>query len=150
MTLKSQIDQDLKTAMLAGDKPLVSVLRGIKSTILNAEISTSSRQEGLSDAEVVALLQKESKKRTEAAELYEKNDRKDRASNERYEQQIIGAYLPKQLDEEEVRKIISAEIAALGQPFSSAQMGAVIGAVKAKTSGAVDGATIARLVKEKL
>jgi uncharacterized protein YqeY len=62
MTLKSQIDQDLKTAMLAGDKPLVSVLRGIKSTILNAEISTSSRQEGLSDAEVVALLQKESKK----------------------------------------------------------------------------------------
>ncbi len=150
MTLKSQIDQDLKTAMLAGDKPLVSVLRGIKSAILNAEISTSSRDEGLSDGEVVNLLQKESKKRTEAAELYEKNDLNDRAESERYEQRVISAYLPKQLDDEEVRTIISAEIDALGEPFSPAQMGAVIGAVKAKTSGAVDGATIARLVREKL
>ena len=150
MSLKTTIDQDLKQAMLAGDKKLVSVIRGIKSAILNEEISTGNRNEGLADGGVVSLLQKESKKRSDAIELYVKASQPERADNERYEQQVIDGYLPEKLEDDVVRQIISSEIEALSEPFTRQQMGIVIGSVKAKTAGSVGGATIARLVQEKL
>ena len=150
MTIKQVIDQDLKTAMLSGDKPLVEVLRGIKSAILNVEISGGNREQGLSDVDIIAVLQKESKKRGDAIELYEKANQKERAEAEQYERQIIEKYLPEQMSDEEVRLLIDAEIKSLNSPFTRQQMGQVIGAIKAKTAGGVDGATIARLVQEKL
>ena len=63
MTIKEQLEIDIKTAMLAGEKTLVTTLRGLKSAILYAEVAAGSRDEGLSDDVVVGLLQKESKKR---------------------------------------------------------------------------------------
>ncbi len=70
MGLKQQIDADLKTAMLAGDKVLVTTLRGLKSVILNVEVAEGSRETGLADDKIISLLQKEAKKRQESADLY--------------------------------------------------------------------------------
>lgn len=136
--------------MLAGDKELVSVIRGIKSTILNAEISSGSRDEGLSDPDIVTLLQKEAKKRSDASELYEKAGETEKAQQEQYEKHVIEGYLPQQLSEGEVRIIVDNHIANLDGDFDRSKMGQVIGAVKTETAGSVDGATIARIVQEKL
>src|SRR5207302_1072349 len=70
MGVKQQIDQDLKAAMLSGDKTLATTLRGLKSSILNAEIAGGKRETGLSDDETVQVLSKEAKKRQESADLY--------------------------------------------------------------------------------
>lgn len=136
--------------MLAGDKALVTVIRGIKSTILNAEISSGSRDEGLSDSDIISLLQKEAKKRADAIDLYEKAGETDRAAQEKYEKSIIEGYLPEQLSDDAVRKIIDAHLARIDGDFDRSKMGQIIGAVKAETAGTVDGATIARLVQEKI
>lgn len=150
MTVKQSIDQDLKTAMLAGDKQKVEALRGLKSVILNTEITAGNRESGLDDAQAVNVLQKEVKKRRDAIELYEKANNPERVQIEQYEIGVISEYLPKQLAESEIQQIVDAEIASLGQPFTQQQMGTVIAAVKTKTQGAADGAVIARIVREKL
>lgn len=150
MSLKAKIDQDLKTAMLAGDKKLVDVLRGIKSAVLNTEISTGKREAGLSDPDIINVLQKEAKKRLDAIELYQNAGETEKADAENYEKSIIDSYLPEPMSDDKVREAIDKCIEELGGSFDRSQMGAVIGAVKAATGGAVDGATIARLVQEKL
>src|SRR5437879_2903064 len=94
MSLKQQIDKDIKTEMLAGEKTLVTTLRGLKSVILYAEVATGSRDKGLSDQEIVELLAKEAKKRQESAELYQKGGSQDRAEAELAEKQVIERYLP--------------------------------------------------------
>ncbi len=147
--IKQTIDQDLKAAMLAGDKILVSTLRGLKSVILYAEVAGSKRDEGLSDPEIIGLLQKESKKRQEAADLYKQGGNEDRMAAELKEKKIIDAYLPAAMDEEQIGKLISQATGELG-PINQQNMGQVIGKVKALSSGAADGAVIARLVKERL
>jgi uncharacterized protein len=147
--IKQEIEDDLKKAMLAGDKRLVTVLRTIKGAILDVEIAKNCRDTGLPDEEVVALLQKESKKRGEAAVLYSSGNDAERAASERYEQDVLAKYLPKQLEEAEISKIIDTVISEVGEADIQ-QMGKIIGAVKAKTGPSADGAVIARLVKERL
>ncbi|HKR82181.1 MAG TPA: GatB/YqeY domain-containing protein [Candidatus Saccharimonadales bacterium] len=149
MRLKQQLEQDLKTALLAGDKDRARVLRGIKSVILYAEVAKGAREQGLPDEEIIALLSKEAKKRQESADLYAKGGSADRQEAELAEKVIIEAYLPKQLDEAEVLKVIDEIITGL-ENTGPVAMGQVIGAVKQKTAGAADGAVIARLVKERL
>lgn len=147
--IKQSIEQDLKAAMLAGDKRLVTVLRTVKGVILDAEIAKGVRETGLPEDEVVALLQKESKKRGEAAALYESGNDAERAANERYEQEVLSNYLPAQLSEAEVAQIVDDVLSELGD-VDMQQMGRVIGAVKAKAGPAADGALIAKIVKERL
>lgn len=147
--IKEQLDQDIKTAMLAGDKRLVSVLRTIKSVILDKEVNSGARDTGLEESVVVELLQKEQKKRLEAAKLYEDAKDAERADQEKYEAEMLVKYLPKQLSEAELGEIVNEVIASMEAP-SMQQMGQVIGAVKAKVGPAGDGAVIAKLVKEKL
>lgn len=149
MSLKTTIDADLKTAMLAGDKTLVTTLRGLKSAILNVEVEKGVRDTGLPDDEIIALLQKEAKKRQESADLYVQGNSQERADAELAEKQVIEKYLPAQLSEDELQTMVDEVIAGMGE-VSMQQMGQVIGAVKAKAGAAGDGATIARLVKEKL
>lgn len=149
MSLKEQIDQDLKAAMLAGDKQTVTVLRGLKSAVLNVEIQNNSREDGLTDDEVIAVFGKEAKKRQESAEMYKQGNSPDRAQAELEEKAIIDKYLPQQLGDDELAQIIDEAIASTGAQGPQA-MGQVIGAVKAKTAGQADGARIAQLVKEKL
>jgi uncharacterized protein len=149
MTLKQQIDQDLKTAMLAKDTQTVSVLRGLKGAVLNVEIQNNSRDTGLTDQEVIAVFTKEAKKRQESAEMYKQGNRPEKAQAEEEEKAIIDKYLPQQLTDEELATIIDEAITSTGAQGPQA-MGQVIGAVKGKVAGQADGGRIAAMVKEKL
>ena len=135
--------------MLAGDKTLVTTLRGLKSAILYAEVASGSRDSGLPEPEVTNLLQKEAKKRQESATMYRQGDNIVKAEAEEVEKAIIQKYLPAQLTEEEITTLVkeSAEKQNLTTPQ---QMGQLIGAVKQASQGAADGALIARLAKEYL
>lgn len=147
--IKQQIDADIKTAMLAGEKQLVQTLRGLKSAILNVEVAKGSRDTGLTDEEVTEVLTKEAKKRAESAEMYKQGGDEARHQAEMVEKAIIEKYLPAQLTDKELASIVDAEVAQLDAP-NPQMMGQVIGAVKAKTAGQADGARIAQMVKEKL
>ncbi len=149
MTIKQQIDSDLKAAMLAGDKVLVTTLRGLKSTILYAEVAANKRDSGLSEEAITSLLQKESKKRQESANLYRQGGSPERADSEETEKKVIEQYLPASLSKEETIKLVDSAIAELGAD-SIAQMGKVIANVRSSSHGAADGALVAQLVKEKL
>jgi uncharacterized protein YqeY len=147
--MQEQIDKDLKQALLAGDKAKAETLRGIKSALLNEMISQGTRDSGLSDEHIQKILARESKKRQEAADLYKQGGSEERARQELAEKAIIDAYLPEQLSEEQIAKLVDEQIAATGAA-SPADMGKVIGAVKAQAGSTADGALIARLAKEKL
>jgi uncharacterized protein YqeY len=147
--LEQRIEQDLKTALLGGDAQRVTTLRGLKSVILNEKIAKGSRDTAMSDADVQALLAKETKKRQESADLYVQGDSQERADAELAEKAIIETYLPSQLSEDEITKLVEAAIAETGAQ-GPAGMGQVIGKVKAQAGAAADGALVARIAKEKL
>lgn len=147
--LKEKLNADLKTAMLARDSFLSDVLKGLKSAILNEEIAKGKRDEGLSDAEVESLLAREAKKRDEAAVLYDQGNNKDMADKERAEKEVIAKYLPEQLSEDDIKKLVIEAIAATGA-VEAKDMGKVIGQVKAKAGNSADGAIVARIAKEQL
>jgi uncharacterized protein YqeY len=147
--LEQRIEQDLKTALLAGDARRVSTLRGLKSVLLNVKVATGKRDSGLSDQEVIPLLGKEVKKRQESADFYIQGGSQERADNELAEKEIIAAYLPEQMSDEDIAAIIDDVIKETRAQGQSA-MGQVIGLVKQKTQGTADGSVIARLTKEKL
>lgn len=149
MALKSAIADDLKAALLGGDRFVGETLRGLKAAILNEEVATGKRDEGLSDEEIEKIVAKEVKKRGESAELYEQNGRAESAADERREAEILSAYLPKQLSEDELTAVVEAAIKQLGANGMS-DMGKVIGVVKSKVGNTADGAVVAKLVKEKL
>ena len=147
--MQEQIDKDLKEALLAGDKAKAETLRGLKSALLNEAIATGARDTGLSDDTIQKILARESKKRQEAADLYKQGGADDRADKELSEKVVIDAYLPEQISEAEVSKLVDEEAAKV--PDATMQnMGQIIGAVRARAGGSADGALIARLVKEKL
>ena len=149
MEIKQQIDRDLKAAMLSGQKQVVSTLRGLKSTILYAEVESNKRSEGLNTEELVSLIGKEANKRQESADLYTQGGSPERAELELAEKSTLEAYLPPQLSEIELVQLIATGIEETGAE-SMKNMGQVIAWVKAKAAGAADGGTIARLVKERL
>lgn len=147
--IKDQINQDLKTAMLAGDKSAATTLRGLKSAILYAEVAKGSREQGLADQEIVEVLSKEAKKRQESADLYRQGGNNQQAEAELAEKAIIERYLPKQLSDEELAAIVDKTLAEVGATDARA-MGQVIGKVKQQTAGQADGSRIAAMVKERL
>lgn len=147
--LKDRIQSDLKTAMLSGDKQRASALNMLKGAILNQEIADGTREAGLTDEQVIAVLTKEAKKRADAAVMYEQAGRSEQAAAERFEQEVISEYLPKQATDEEIQAVVNEVIAGM-QEVSMQQMGQVIGAVKAQLGQTADGSRIASLVKEKL
>jgi len=147
--LKKRLEEDLKAALLAGDKDRATTIRGIKSVILYAEVASGSRAEGLGDDEIIVLLSKEAKKRQESADLYIKGGSADRAAKELAEKKIIEAYLPKQLTDDELGAIIDEVIDSVGVSGPQA-MGQVIGQVKQRTAGQAEGSRIAQMVKERL
>ena len=148
MSIKNQIDKDLKQAMLAGDKSLVTTLRGIKSTILYAEVSDNARDSGLTDDKIITILQKEAKKRQESADLYGKGGNLEKQEAELAEKEIINQYLPEQLSEVEIVKLVDASISKVGK--DQQKMGQIIGMVKSGSGGNADGALVAKIVKERL
>lgn len=149
MPLKAQLDNDIKAALLSGNRFSADVLRNFKAVVLNEEVAQGKRDEGLDDESIEKLLAREVKKRAESATLYDEAGRGELAENERAESKILEAYLPEQLTEADIQKAIDETIAALGVSGPAA-MGQVIGAVKGKLGNAADGATVARLVKDAL
>lgn len=147
MSLKEQLQQDLKAAMIARDSLKTDVLKGLKSAILYAEVAAGKREDGLDDEGVLAVFKKEAKKRQESADLYVKGGRQELADKELAEKAIIDTFLPAQLDEAAVNALIDQAMAEMGISTPEKQdMGKLIGAVKAKAGAEVDGAMLARLV----
>ena len=109
MNLKEKITADLKTAMLARDAFATNVLRGLKASILNEEVSQNKRDEGLKDDEIEKILTREVKKRKEAASLLDE----ERAEIELKEAEIIQKYLPEMMSEEEIRTVVKNKISEL-------------------------------------
>lgn len=149
MALKEQIINDIKAALLGGNRFEADVLRVFKSVILNEEVAQGKRDDGLDDSVIEQLLAREVKKRNESAGLYEQAGRQELAADERKEAEILSKYLPKQLSETDLSEIITRVISDMGVSGSAA-MGQVIGAVKKEVGNSADGATVARLVKNAL
>ena len=149
MTIEEQLEQDIKTAMLAGDSTKTTTLRGLKAALLNVKVASGKRESGLSDEEVLPILSKEAKKRQESADLYVQGGNQAKSDAELAEKALIETYLPAQLSEAEVEKLVDEAIAQTGASGPQA-MGQVIGQVKAKTGATADGSLIARIAKEKL
>lgn len=147
--IKQRLNDDVKTAMLNGDKLRLETLRGLKSAILYAEVAAGKREEGLSDTEIEALFAKEAKKRQESADLYEKGGANDKADKELSEKAIIEEYLPEQMSEADITALVEKAIIELGATGPQA-MGQVIGKVKQIAGSAADGGLIAKITKEKL
>jgi uncharacterized protein len=148
MSLKVQIDNDIKAAMLAKNKDELMALRSIKSMILLAETEKGGTGDIASDAEN-KLLMKAAKQRKESAEIFQKEGRDELAKKEMLEFEVISRYLPKQLTEEEItaelRKIME-QVGAKGPQ----DMGKVMGTATKQLAGKADGKVISELVKKLL
>jgi len=149
VALKEQINNDLKAALLGGNRFAGEVLRGLKAVMLNEEVAQGKREEGLDDATIEQLIAREVKKRNESATIYDGAGRPELADNERAEAEVMSVYLPKQLSEEDIKLVVDRIISELGITSPSA-FGQVIGAVKKELGNSADGALVAKLVKNAL
>ena len=149
MALRDALQDDLKAALLGGNRFEADTLRGLKAALLNEEVAQNKRDEGLADDEAEKIVAREVKKRRESIALYEQNDRADLADAEKAELDILEKYLPKQLTEAEIQTEVDAVIAGMGD-VTMQQMGQVIGAVKTKLGTSADGAIVAKIVKNTL
>ena len=145
MSLKQQIDQDIKAAMLAKKKDELTALRGIKSAILLAETEKGASDELATDVEI-KLLTKAAKQRKESAELYKEQGRQDLADKEFFEYEVIARYLPEQMSDEELKGELEKIITQLGAS-SPQDMGKVMGVATKQLAGKADGKKISEMVK---
>ncbi|PUV25950.1 MULTISPECIES: GatB/YqeY domain-containing protein [Sphingobacterium] len=148
MSLETQINQDIKAAMIAKDTATLRGLRAIKAAILLAKTEKGHAEELNQEAEI-KVLQKLVKQRRESAEIYKNQNREDLYQIEVEEEKVIEAYLPKQMSKEEVESVIKAIIAETGAS-SIKEMGKVMGAANQKLAGQADGKTISEVVKSLL
>jgi uncharacterized protein YqeY len=146
--LEQQLRDDLTAAMKSQDKLRTSTLRLVRGAILNAEVAGTEKR-SLSDDEVIAVLQAELKKRAEAAEAYDAAGRTEKAQAERAEAEIISAYLPKALTDEELEALVERVLSAGGYAAKS-DLGAAMRDAKAEAGGRADGRKLADLVKARL
>jgi len=147
--MQAQLDKDLKAAMLAGDKTKAETIKGLKNALQYEAVNQRVKPADLTDEQVQKVLAREAKKRQEAADLYLQGGNEERAQAELAEKAVIDAYLPEQVSEEAIAGAVGEELAKIDAP-TAADTGRVIGAVRAKLGPGADGATIARMVKEKL
>lgn len=148
MALTDQINQDIKSAMLAKEKEKLTALRAIKSAI-TLEATKGGSDGSVSDETVLSIIGKLFKQRKDSLKIYEEQGRDDLAKDEAYEASILETYLPAQMSEEEVTKIVAEVIAKVGANEPS-DMGKVMGPVMGKLKGKADGAIISKVVKSEL
>lgn len=148
MTLKERIDADIKQAMLAKDKARLQALRSIKSQIMLAETEKGGA-EGITQETELKLLTKSAKQRRESAELYAKQGRADLEEVELAELAVIEEYLPKQLDEGDLRLRLLEIIRRVGATGPS-DMGRVMGVASKELAGQADGRAISSAVGDLL
>ena len=143
MSPQERLAAAMKSAMLARDAERLSALRMLKSAIGYAQIERKT--ENLSEADFVAVVQKEVKKRRDSFEAFEKGNRPELAEKEKKEISVLEGFLPKPLSAEELEQLVKATIQELGAT-SKKEMGPVIKAVQAKAAGRADGKSISALV----
>lgn len=143
--MQDKIEQDLNSALKAGDSLTVSVLRLMRSSLTNARIEKGD----LNDDDVVKVLQKEAKQRRDSIASYEDGGRQDLADKEKAELEIIDKYLPEQMEDAELERLIDEAIAQTGAT-GTADMGKVMGSVNQKVAGQAEGARVAAIVRSKL
>ena len=139
MSLREKINQQFNTALKNKNKTLVSTLRLILAAIKERDIAnrTSGKKEEVKDPEIIKVLQKMKKQRQDSADLYKKGGRQELLNIEEEEIKIIDTFLPKQLSEEETKKICKEIIESLGAS-SIKDMGKIMGALKKKYSDSID------------
>jgi len=148
MSLKQQIDADIKKAMLSKNKEELEALRSIKSLILLAETEKGGADELSSEGEN-KLLMKAAKQRKESAEIFEAQNRRDLADRELQQLEVINRYLPKQLSEDEIKSQLLTIINEIGAKGPQ-DMGKVMGVATKKLAGQADGKVISEQVKKLL
>jgi uncharacterized protein YqeY len=148
MDLKTRIDADIKSAMLAKDKDKLNALRAIKSAIL-LELTKEGGGEGISEEAGLKILGKLHKQRAEAGAIFKQQGREDLAKEEEVQAKVIEAYLPARLSEADVRTEVAKIIAELGASGMAA-MGKVMGEANKRMAGKADGSQIASIVKQLL
>ena len=146
MSLKQQLTDDMKTAMKAGEKDRLGVIRLINAAIKQKEVDERIE---MTDPLVLAVLEKMVKQRKDSITQYEAAVREDLAAIERYELGVIEAYLPAKLDEATILAEIDKAIAATGAA-SAADMGKLMGVLKPALAGQADMGLVSKLVKQKL
>jgi uncharacterized protein YqeY len=146
MTLKTQLTDDMKAAMKAGEKDRLGVIRLINAAIKQKEVDERIE---MTDPLVLAVLEKMVKQRKDSIGQYEAAAREDLAAVERYELGVIEAYLPARLDEAAILAEIDKAIAQTGAS-SAADMGKLMGVLKPALAGQADMGLVSKLVKQKL
>ncbi|MDQ3725080.1 MAG: GatB/YqeY domain-containing protein [Actinomycetota bacterium] len=141
MSVLEQVQDDVKTAMKARDRERAGALRMI--------VDVLQQDAKLGKGDEVAVLQRERKKRVEAAEAYENAGRAEQAASERFEAELIEAYLPQQLSDEELAELVQSAIEETGAS-EQRQMGQVMSALMPKVQGRADGKRVSAAVRQKL
>tara|TARA_Y100000590_G_C14940863_1_gene721186 strand:- start:28 stop:489 length:462 start_codon:yes stop_codon:yes gene_type:complete len=151
MSLRKKINEQFNTALKNKNKGLISTLRLILAAIKERDIANRSggKKEEVKDPEIIKVLIKMKKQRQDSADLYKKGDRKELLEIEESEIKIIDTFLPKQLSEEETKKICKEVIQSLGAS-SLKDMGKIMGALKQKYSDSIDFSKANVIVKELL
>ena len=152
MSSRQRIEDDIRTALRAGDKQRLSCLRMVKSKVQEKQVElrgTEGREVELSDEDVTNVVSAYAKQRRDSIESYEQGGRKDLAANERAELEILTSYLPQQMSEDEVSAIVDDAVRESGASEPK-DMGAVMKLVMPKVKGRADGKLVNRIVQSRL
>jgi len=150
MSLKKLIEEKLNEALKAKDKNTYPTLRLVVSAIKDAEIASRAKgQKEMSDSDLTSILKKMIKQRNESCEVYKKAGRSELLENETKEIKVISAFLPKQLNEEETKKICEEAIKTSGAS-SMKDMGKVMGELKSKHADTLDFSKVSSIIKKLL
>ena len=148
MGLKETLKSDLTEAIRSSNKVVSGTIRMVLTAITNEEVSGKEARV-LTEDEIMTVLSREAKKRREAAEEFAKANRPDKSAEEKAEGEVIAKYLPAQLSEEDIKKMIAAAVASTGAA-GPGDMGKVMGAIKGQIAGKADGSLVSSLVKAAL
>ena len=148
MGLKEKLQADLTDAIRSRNEVVSGTVRMLLAAITNEEVAGKAAKV-LTDAEIITVLSREAKKRREAVEAYTQAKRDDLASKEKAEAAVIANYLPEQLSEDEIKKLIQVAIAETGAA-GAAGMGLVMKVLQPKIAGKADGGVVSSLVKAAL
>ena len=150
MSLKKQIEEKLNLALKAKDKSTYPTLRLVVSAIKDAEIASRTKGEKeISDSEVTSILKKMIKQRNESCEVYKKAGRNELLENETKEIEVINVFLPKQLNDEETKKICEDVIKSSGASTMK-DMGKVMGILKSQNTDTLDFSKVSSIIKDLL
>jgi uncharacterized protein len=148
MSLTTKINDDIKAAMLAKEKEKLAALRAIKAALL-LEATKEGGDGSVSEDAELAILKKLHKQRVDAFKIYTEQGRADLAQEEDFQAKVIEAYLPEQMSEEQVRKVVEETIGEVGASGPQ-DMGKVMGVVMKKLNGKAEGGLISSVVKSAL